>query len=381
MRQIKITLLLISSLTVMAGAIIAPALPLISDHFEGIPNRDLLTKLILTVPGLFIALTAPFAGYALDRFGKVRLLIISLVIYALAGSSGLYLENIYAILVGRALLGGAVAFSMTGATALVGDYMEGEERANFLGIQGAFMAFGGTIFVTLSGLLADSSWRYPFGVYLSAIVVLFLSAKVLFEPPKEENAQASTLHQGIPWRTLWPVYLTVFLGMVLFYVIPVQSPFLMRSLGAQQGITISAGLIGGTFMAATASFFYNKLKARLLFNQIYFILFLLMGGGYLLISYSPTVATAALSTALAGLGAGLIIPNTSLCLLTQSSPQNRGRIMSGMTGAVFLGQFFSPVAFQPLLTFSNLQQAHMLAACFAFGIALIYLVGFRKKYP
>ncbi|NRB64684.1 MAG: MFS transporter, partial [Saprospiraceae bacterium] len=283
--------------------------------------------------------------------------------------------------VGRAFLGGAVAFSMTGATALVGDYMEGEERANFLGIQGAFMAFGGTIFVTLSGLLADSSWRYPFGVYLSAIVVLFLSAKVLFEPPKEENAQASTLHQGIPWRTLWPVYLTVFLGMVLFYVIPVQSPFLMRSLGAQQGITISAGLIGGTFMAATASFFYNKLKARLLFNQIYFILFLLMGGGYLLISYSPTVATAALSTALAGLGAGLIIPNTSLCLLTQSSPQNRGRIMSGMTGAVFLGQFFSPVAFQPLLTFSNLQQAHMLAACFAFGIALIYLVGFRKKYP
>lgn len=375
MRSIKLTLLLISSLTVMAGAIIAPALPLISDHFQGIPSRDLLTKLILTVPALFIAITSPFAGYALDRFGKVRLLLGSMVLYAIAGSSGLYLENIYAILVGRAFLGISVSFSMTGATALVGDYLEGQDRANFLGLQGAFMAFGGTVFVTLAGLLADMSWRYPFGVYLSALFVLTLSAKVLFEPTRQNHPESTDpLPTEIPWFALWPVYLTIFLGMVLFYVIPVQSPFLMRSLGAENGLAISSGLIGGTFLAATASFFYNRIKVHLFFNQIYAILFIIIGTGFLLIGISGSILTAALSTALAGLGAGLLMPNTSLCLLSQSGPQNRGRIMSGMTGMVFLGQFFSPLAFQPLLSFASLQQAHLLAGLFAFFISAIYIV-------
>jgi len=376
MRLLKLTLLLISSLTVMAGAIIAPALPMISDHFADVPNSDLLTKLILTMPALFIAISSPFAGYALDRFGKVRLLLISMVVYAIAGGSGLVLDNIYAILAGRAVLGIAVAFSMTGATALVGDYLEGEERSNFLGIQGAFMAFGGTIFVTAAGLLADISWRYPFGVYLASILVLALSAKVLFEPSKEEEDPAAPPASGnIPFDTLWPVYLTIFLGMILFYVIPVQSPFLMRSLGADQGLEISAGLIGGTFLAATASFFYNRVKSRLYFNQIYAILFSCIALGFFLIGLSGTVLTAALSTSLAGLGAGLLMPNTSLCLLTQSNPKNRGRIMSGMTGAVFLGQFFSPIAFQPMLDFVNLQQAHMLAGALSLCISVVYVVG------
>lgn len=384
MRILKLTLLLISSLTVMAGAIVAPALPMISDHFVDVPRSDLLTKLILTTPALFIALTAPFAGYALDRFGKVRLLLMSMVVYAIAGGSGLLLDNIYAILGGRAVLGIAVAFSMTGATALVGDYLEGEERSSFLGIQGAFMAFGGTVFVTLAGLLADMSWRYPFGVYLAALLVLALSARVLFEPPKyaPEDAAASS-EQGIPLGRLWPVYLTIFIGMILFYVIPVQSPFLMRSLGAEGGLAISSGLIGGTLLAATASYFYNRIKSRLYFNQIYTILFLLIGVGFLLIGLANSVRTAALATALAGSGAGLLMPNTSLCLLTQSSSYNRGRIMSGMTGAVFLGQFFSPVVFEPLVNVTRLSQAHMVAGGFSLLIALIYgislLVAARRQ--
>lgn len=384
MRILKLTLLLISSLTVMAGAIVAPALPMISDHFADIPRSDLLTKLILTTPALFIALTAPFAGYALDRFGKVRLLLISMGVYAIAGGSGLLLDNIYAILGGRAVLGIAVAFSMTGATALVGDYLEGEERSSFLGIQGAFMAFGGTVFVTLAGLLADMSWRYPFGVYLAALLVLALSARVLLEPPNyvPEDAAASS-EQGIPLGRLWPVYLTIFIGMILFYVIPVQSPFLMRSLGAEGGLAISSGLIGGTLLAATASYFYNWIKSRLYFNQIYTILFLLIGVGFLLIGLANSVRTAALATALAGSGAGLLMPNTSLCLLTQSSSYNRGRIMSGMTGAVFLGQFFSPVVFEPLVNVTRLSQAHMVAGGFSLLIALIYgislLVAARRQ--
>jgi hypothetical protein len=59
---IKITLLLASTLTVMAGATIAPSLPAMQDHFSEIANSQFLVKLILTIPALFIALGSPLAG-------------------------------------------------------------------------------------------------------------------------------------------------------------------------------------------------------------------------------------------------------------------------------------------------------------------------------
>ena len=80
--MIKITLLLISAMTVMAGALVAPSLPYMAEAFAHKSNVELKTKLVLTLPGLFIALGAPLAGTLLDRFSKKKLIISSLVVYA-----------------------------------------------------------------------------------------------------------------------------------------------------------------------------------------------------------------------------------------------------------------------------------------------------------
>ncbi|MEQ9441266.1 MAG: hypothetical protein RIG62_19640 [Cyclobacteriaceae bacterium] len=52
-RRVKITLLLASSLTVMSGALIAPALPIMADHFSDVEHADFLTRLVLTTPVLY----------------------------------------------------------------------------------------------------------------------------------------------------------------------------------------------------------------------------------------------------------------------------------------------------------------------------------------
>lgn len=68
-----------------------------------------------------------------------------MVLYAITGSSGIYLESLGAILAGRALLGVAVAGVMTTATTLIADYYEGTVRAR-VSWQAAFMSFGGVVF-------------------------------------------------------------------------------------------------------------------------------------------------------------------------------------------------------------------------------------------
>ena len=56
--------------------------------------------------------------------------------------------------------------------------------------------------------------------------------------------------------------------------------------------------------------------------------------------------------------------------------------MGGMTGAVFLGQFFSPIAFQPILNIVDLSTGHIYAGIFAalVGVAFfVYTVIYKRR--
>lgn len=68
------------------------------------------------MPALFVVIGAPIAGLMVDRWGRKPLLVVSIPLYALAGSSGFLLESLSSILVARALLGLAVAGIMTSVT-------------------------------------------------------------------------------------------------------------------------------------------------------------------------------------------------------------------------------------------------------------------------
>ncbi len=94
-------------MTVMSGAIIAPALPGISRYFSDQPQ--VLIQLILTLPALMITLFSPLMGYLADRFGRKPLLLMMLSIYGLAGGAGFLIDSVNLLLASRALMGIAVA--------------------------------------------------------------------------------------------------------------------------------------------------------------------------------------------------------------------------------------------------------------------------------
>jgi MFS family permease len=65
-----IAIYLTSTLTVMAGATISPALPAMAQYFQAHPQVNLIVGLILTMPGIAVGVTALFAGIFIDRFGR-----------------------------------------------------------------------------------------------------------------------------------------------------------------------------------------------------------------------------------------------------------------------------------------------------------------------
>jgi MFS family permease len=213
---LKTTLLLTSTLTVMSGATIAPSLPAMQEYFADVPNSALLVRLVLTIPALFIAIGGLFAGQLVDRLGRKPLLIGSALLYGIAGSSGFLLNSLGAILVGRALLGLSVAGIMTGVTTLIADYYTGQTRANFMGLQAAFMGLGGVVFLSVGGFIADLNWRFPFLIYLSAWAILIAIALTIYEPERKIlNQTSSSANQpSMPIGVLAMIY-----GVAWFYMV------------------------------------------------------------------------------------------------------------------------------------------------------------------
>jgi MFS family permease len=370
---VKATLLLVSTLTVMAGATIAPSLPAMRQHFSEVANADYWVRLILTVPALFIAVGAPIAGTIIDRFGRKGLLGLAVFLYGLAGGSGFVLSSIGLILIGRMLLGFSVAGIMTTATTLIADYYIGAQRARFLGLQAAFMGLGGVIFLTLGGYLADLNWRLPFLIYLLAWLILPLVVFVLPEPRlNRTNAQLTnaTPAEPTPWLLLSLTYGIAFLTQIVFYMIPVQLPFYLQQLSNANATQSGLAIALATLATSTSALNYQRLKARFTFMAIYAIAFLLMGIGYLIISLGQSYQLVLLGLTIAGLGVGLLTPNMNVCLTSSTPAALRGRILGGLTTSFFLGQFTSPLISQPLSQWVGLGATYALAG----GLMLVMLL-------
>ncbi len=361
---VKATLLLSSSLTVMAGATIAPSLPAMRDYFATTPNADYWVRLVLTVPALFIAIGAPFVGTMIDRFGRKPLLTFAVLLYGIAGTSGAVLTDIGLILLGRVLLGLSVAGIMTTATALIADYYTGATRAQFLGFQAGFMGLGGVLFLSLGGFLADINWRMPFLIYLLALLILPLVVLVLPEPDRTQIAEklGTAATEVFPWQIAGLTYLAALLSQIVFYLIPVQLPFYLKQLvnatASQSGLAIALA----TLFSAASAIGYKQIKARLSFMGIYAIAFLNMAVGYFVISVSPTYGMVLVGLAIAGAGLGLLMPNMNVCLTSVTPTSLRGRVLGGLTTAFFLGQFVSPILSQPLSGAIGLDVTYRLAS-------------------
>jgi MFS family permease len=378
---VKTLLLLASSMTVMAGAIIAPALPAMSAHFGPSANPTLI-KLVLTMPGLFIALSAPFTGVLVDRIGRKKVLLAGLALYGLAGSAGWVIDSLTVLLLSRAVLGLAVAFVMGGATTLIADYFEGEERTKFVGLQGTFMALGGVVFLNLGGLLARLHWRGPFTAYLLALVLLPLAARYLTEVYRPQPGAGGNPLRGLNLTPpVYFVYLMGFLGMLFFYIVPIQIPFyLARNFGSDStmmGFAVSVATITG----AVASASYSRVSRRVEPTGIFALTFGLMASGYLVIGLATHLSWVLVGLGLSGLGSGLLMPNSSIWLMQLAPPEAKGRVLGLFSSAIFLGQFASPLLVSVLSSFQP--DANVFLVCCALLAVLGggLLVRARQRKP
>lgn len=136
-------IMLASSLTIMVGSAITPALLQIGEYFQ---LRNYSSWLV-TIPALGVVISAIPCGKFLNKFGAYLSCTIGLLIYGLLGISDCIMPEAISEFVVRFLLGIATALIMTSSTALISIFYKGEKQLKMIAIQGMAIEFGGVIFL------------------------------------------------------------------------------------------------------------------------------------------------------------------------------------------------------------------------------------------
>ncbi len=340
-----------SCLPIMGGLLIAPILPEIQRQFSGIPNVEYLVPIALTIPALFIAILAPFAGVIVDVLGRRRPLVIALVLYAVFGTAPLWLDSLYAIIVSRAGVGLAEAVIMTCCTTLIGDYYDGARRSKYLALQVTWVALSASIFLLVGGLLGELGWRAPFWVYGISLLIAPLTHIYLWEPDRKRRPEVE--QDATPGDAAAPSFRPLLLlgicgialiGLIAFYVVPVHLAYLLNGMGIRSTRTI--GVILG--ISALAKMFGSLIFHRL--NIIGFTTPRLLtlscassGVGLLILAAATTVNEVTIGILINGLGGGLLLPALLTWNMRTLPLERRGLGTGALTASFFLGQFVNPI--------------------------------------
>jgi MFS family permease len=345
----------------------------------GDPSVIFLVKFILlSIPALFIILSAPLVGWLSDNVSRKKLLNGSLLIFGLSGASGYFADSFFFMFVGRAILGLSIAGIKTATVAMVGDYYEGAERNKIIGWQGSAMKIGGVIFMLLGGLLANFSWQAPFLGYMLAFVILPSGLIALGESlPAVAASHEQDTDGSLPAVPFWPspyVFVSAFLASGLFFITPVQLPFYLRNAFDASPFEMGAAIALGNTIGALISLTYYRFKRRLNFVAIYAFIFLSMAIGYYIVSLAGNYPVALLGMVVAGLGFGLYVPNHSSWILSIVSAKRRGFGVGLVTTAMFAGQFAAPILVQPFIDPADPSAVWTVMSMLLFALGALYIV-------
>ncbi len=336
---LKASILSISMITVMAGAVVSPALANISNAFPSASAN--LIKMILTLPALFIIVFSLLSGKLTSIFSKKQILITGLLIYIVGGVGPVFINNLSLLLVFRAILGLGCGLIMPISQSLIVDFFPSDERIKMTGYSSAASNLMGVISSIVVGELSSISWKYGFYIYLIALIVLVLNIIAL---PKQESQKEHKI-KGHLNKKVYLLATGMCLITIAFYAVPTNIALFMKKehIGnsSSAGLAIAVFTFGGFIAGTILSNIAKRVKEYTVSVAIG-----IMCLGYGVLLYSHNIFMLLVSVALVGFSFGIIYPLIFLKTSNISDKSSNSISMSIVSSSMFLGQFLSPVVLQ-----------------------------------
>ena len=381
-KKVTATILSMSLLTVMAGAAIAPALGIIKAHFSD--ASAMLVQFIVSMPALLIIVTNLFF-LPLSRILRTRAIATtSLLLYVVAGAGCFFVDDIYVLLLLRAVLGISVGLIMPLSTGLLAYYFPPEEQARLMGLSAAMNQMGGVVATLLAGLLATIEWNYAFLVYLLGLIALVM---VWLWLPDEQLGSANK--RGVPFQPrqllkFHPSVVGMLMLMMIFFIFPTNFAVVAtRQLGLRTEL-VTLIMVGLDVVAFFVGMVFGGVMNRFRQSVKYFApMFFLLGYAAYLV---PDVLMVILGSAFIGIANGVGVPYLNTIASIKGGKNSATTVMPLLSAALYLGQFVSPIIVTPashiLFGSTDLTDPYKvgIALCLLF-MAQVYLTRHFQSLP
>jgi EmrB/QacA subfamily drug resistance transporter len=184
------TTILASSLAFVDGSVVNVGLPAIQTSLGGEADtlQWIINAYLLPLSALLL-----LGGAAGDRFGRQRLLISGIAIFAAASALCAMALNPLWLLSARAVQGIGAAILLPNSLAILGEAFTGEQRGRAIGMWAAMGAVVGAVGPVLGGWLIDTAgWRAIFLLNMPLAIAAIVLA-LIFVPDKQRDAKHQSL--------------------------------------------------------------------------------------------------------------------------------------------------------------------------------------------
>ncbi|MBM7699669.1 multidrug efflux MFS transporter NorA [Kurthia huakuii] len=193
--SITLSILLVNLFIAFLGiGLVIPVLPRLMNelHISGQVVGYLTAAFALTQ-----LIFSPFAGKAVDRFGRKIMIVLGLIIFGLSELLFGFGKTIDVLFISRILGGLSAAFIMPAVTAFIADITTDENRPKALGYMSAAISTGFIIGPGLGGFLAEIGTRVPFySAGVLGLVAAMFSIILLREPERPVITESAGGHEN-----------------------------------------------------------------------------------------------------------------------------------------------------------------------------------------
>ena len=342
-------------LAIMGFSLRTPFLPLFFGDL-GVDTRAgqaLWTGVVLSVGAGMMAITSPIWGSIADRKGRRPMLLRAQFASFVTIGLTAFVTAPWQIL-GLRIIEGALAGTVTAATALIAVTMPRERLGFGLGMIQTAVFSGSAIGPLAGGLLADNLGYRPTFVVASLMLLTagFITVFLVQERFEPEEQTESDPKQASAWRLLLaPVLLSLAFSMLAIRfassaVQPVIPLFVAQLAEASGGASSLAGVTLGVLglTSAVSSVYFGRLGDKRGHHLI--LIGAALGAGLIYLPMSAVQHTWQLIVlqAIFGVFAGGMIPAANALIASVTDPSRRGTVFGLMNTAASLGGFLGPLA-------------------------------------
>lgn len=321
-----------------------------TDITESLSATPTQVQLTLTAFLVGMGIGQLLLGPASDRYGRRRVMVIALGVFALASIALVFTPNIAYFVAFRALQGLAGAAGGVLARAIAVDLSEGPTAVRALSMIATVIGLGPLLAPPVGGLIAQwFGWRGVLGVLAGIAVVLwFLALFAVPESlPRHLRAQGSVLSTYSSLLTILknPVFLfstvSFSFGFAALMAYIAASPFVGQSILGMGQVPYAVSFAAAASAILLANVVNARLAVRIGVGRMYAVgsgLLVTAALSFMLMQLTDSltipgfVATAFVLTA----GGGLTMSNANALGLAEASPSTRGAGAAVMGAAQFL---------------------------------------------